>query len=310
MKRIFKYTLILSLTAALGSCSDDEYQAGRWTAAEGYAQVSFPKYSVSEKIDPSAPRTKTFEVKRKNTTGKHTVAFEVVENTDSIFSVTEATFADGDSTATFSISFPKAELDKTYKLLLQVSDPQSASPWDSQSTLFGYEVLIEKWNSLGMGGYTEDFLTTFFNLQNLTYEVEILEKDNQPGLYRLVYPYDGKYGYNEPGDWDETTTYYLEINATDSTGVWLPMREQGLDWGYGNLTVYSKAGQALDAGRTLAYAKNEGLTGTLSKEGVITFPEKSLLLRLPKYSTNWSEGNTNGAFAVYLPEAWAAKNKD
>ena len=159
----------------------------------------------------------------------------------------------------------------------------------------------EVFKSLGKGTYTEDFLAGLFEgMENLTYEVEIQESVDNPGKYRLVNPYGAAYPYNEPGDYDDTQDYYMVINAQDPEGVYIPLQGVGCDWGYGEWTVYSMAANYLDAGYTLADAKAAGQCGTL-KDGVITFPVKSLLITADGLGGKIYYANQYGAFKVVLP---------
>ena len=308
MKIFSKLALVLGFSLAFVACDDDDkFQPGAWDGSADSDTVYFAddEYSVSEILDPTDPTEKTFRLFRKNTEGESTVKFKVVENTDDVFEVSEATFADGEGETTFTVSFPDAEVDKTYRLTIQ---PEGSSSWDA-NTLLAYSILIERWNNLGVGLYVDDILTTFFGVGNIPEEVEILEKASKPGLYRVVYPYGEAYPYNEPGDWDDTKTYYLEIDATDPTAVWFDQQEQGLDWGYGNLTVWSLAGYYMANGKSLSEVKEDGCCGTL-EDGIITFPAESLLIKLPNYSANFYTANVNGAFAVVLPDAYAAMQEE
>lgn len=159
----------------------------------------------------------------------------------------------------------------------------------------------EVFKSLGMGLYTEDFIFGLFNgLENVTYEVEIEESVDNPGKYRLVNPYGAAYPYNEAGDYDASQNYYMVINAQDPEGVYIPLQGVGCDWGYGEWTVYSMAANYLDAGYPLEDVKAAGHCGTL-KDGVITFPEKSLLITADGLGGKLYYANTMGAFKVVLP---------
>ncbi len=167
-----------------------------------------------------------------------------------------------------------------------------------------------EWVSLGMCEYTEDFLASFFSVvgySNLvvTYDVEIQENSEQPGLYRLVNPYGTDYPYNgvfgmpfDPGN------HYMEINATDPEGVYIDMQDSGF-WSpaYGEMYVYSQAAYYMDEqGYTLQDAKNWALTGSL-RDGVITFPTQMTLIYFPYYTDILYYANLNDAFKVVLPEA-------
>ncbi len=157
-----------------------------------------------------------------------------------------------------------------------------------------------KWQSLGMAQYTEDIMP-FYNseIPNVTYEVEVQQSTETAGLYRLVYPYGAAYPLNEAGDYETSKNYYLEINAVDPQGVYIPMQAQGLDWGYGMLIVYSYAGYYLDGGNDFEAIKAAGYCGTL-ENGVITFPAGKLLATMVDLPDLY-DTNNNGAFKVVLP---------
>ena len=157
----------------------------------------------------------------------------------------------------------------------------------------------EVFKSLGMAQYTDDILTALFNLSNTTYEVEIQESVDNPGKYRLVNPYGEAYPYNEPGDWDDSQDYYMVIDARNPNAVIIPEQALGLDWGYGMLSIWSLADNYLGQGAPESYIAP--YVGTLV-EGVITFPQKSLLMSLAGYNNGtYYYANTNSAFKVVLP---------
>ena len=163
---------------------------------------------------------------------------------------------------------------------------------------------ISQWTSLGKATYTDAFVGAAYDGDNKTYEVEIQENDNNPGIYRLVNPYGKAFPYNEEGDWDDSRNYYLEINASDPDGVYITVQNTGLNWGDGNFYVHSLAAYYMDEGMTLAEVKAEGYCGKL-ENGVITFPTRSLLFAYFESSSDLYTVNVDGAFKVVLPGAIA-----
>lgn len=156
----------------------------------------------------------------------------------------------------------------------------------------------DPWKSLGVCAYTEDCMTTFFKLENLTYGVEIREHESKPGLYRLVNAYGAAYPYNEEGDYDTSKEYYIEINAQDPTAVYITNSPTGMNWGYGEISIWSYADYYMANGYTLADVKESGMCGTLV-DGVITFPAKTLLVNMAEYDNGgFYTANANGAFKV------------
>ena len=158
----------------------------------------------------------------------------------------------------------------------------------------------EEWKSLGMATYTEDCVTTFFNVENVSYQVEVRENTNQPGLYRIINPYGAAYPYNAEGDYDTSKEYFIEIDATDPEGVYIPgIYGTGMNWGYGEFSITSMAYYYMAAqGATFEEVKDGGYCGILA-DNVITFPAKSLLISLSEYNGgNFYTSNNNGAFRL------------
>ena len=190
---------------------------------------------------------------------------------------------------------------------------------ESASAVFEFAAAGSVWESLGMAEYTDDFMTmgyyddddnwvSIYNgLTPQTYEVEVLAHTKTPGLYRLKNAYAEVYPFNEPGDWDDSMDYYLEIDATNLSAVFITKQELGLDWGYGMISVESDAAYYMnewdatpeEVTATFEYYGYESPFGTLI-DGVITFPEDVFTV---SFGSNELYGNHNGAFKVVLPEA-------
>jgi len=137
----------------------------------------------------------------------------------------------------------------------------------------------DPWVSLGFCEYTDDVLIMLYTGDPddiPTYDVEILEHKDKPGLFRLKNAYGADYPYNDPGDYDEGNVY-IEINATDPDGVYIDYQSMGVDWGYGTHYIYSEASYYMDNGVSFAQVKEDGRCGTY-KDDVITFPTKKLLI--------------------------------
>ncbi|MBR4857288.1 MAG: hypothetical protein IKU94_11780 [Bacteroidaceae bacterium] len=128
------------------------------------------------------------------------------------------------------------------------------------------------WTSLGMGMYTEGIVCSLYNIEAQTYEVEILESNDNPGLYRVVNPYGEQWAYAEANTM--TPVDYMEVNATDAEAVYIAPQMLGVnleggdtELGYATYAAYLyAAGQA-----TLEDLKTLGYMGKVV-DGVITFP--------------------------------------
>ena len=169
------------------------------------------------------------------------------------------------------------------------------------------------WVSLGKGLYTDDFVSSLFGLDPVTYEVEIEENTETPGVYRMIYPYGEIYPYNEEGDWDASSVYNIEINAEDPEGVYIPVQDIGIDYGYGAMAIQSWGARYV-ANNSMDELKAEGYMGTL-KDGVITLPvferqtsdgATALYQGLVYMGSDGYYAGSNGAFKLVLPEAVSA----
>ena len=311
MNKIFKYSLALMVAAfGLASCSDsdDNYQKGTWDAADGFTNIYFEKASQSIELDPAEPTEFKAEVFRRNKENAATVTFDIKTNTDDVFTVSDAVFAAGDSVAEITINFPKAETGKPYTLTITSSDPENVSPKYSKGVTFSLTVNRVKWNPAGYyidengnkvegwAMYTDDVITGFYGVENVSYPVKLEERDDKPGYFRVLDLYKD-YPYNH--DFDESEVHYLYIDATNPNKVYFPERyyssmELGAD---GQIIVWGIAGLRLSQGRP---EDAEGNYGTYAN-GAITFPVKSLLIAEEFYNDGGLyTSNPNGLFKLVI----------
>lgn len=156
------------------------------------------------------------------------------------------------------------------------------------------------WVSLGMATYVEDCMTTFFNVENLAYQVEVRENKDQPGLFRIINPYGAAYPYNSEGDFDASKEYYIEIDATDPEGVYIPgVYGTGMNWGYGEVSISSLAYYYMaNQGVPFQDVKDAGYCGIYA-DNTITFPAGALLISMADYQNGgFFKSNVNGAFVL------------
>ena len=308
MNKITKYLygLMALPFLALASCTEEEKHVPGEPDLEGCYGVYFPTQKVGGTYDPTTDELK-FNVKINRTveSGSINVPLEIIGNEEGYFDIPESVeFADGQAETEFEVSFEKVPLGQECSFTIQMTDPEFVAQYSSNASFLTASVTVEKWESIGTGLFREDMMTTFYGVDNVEYEVEILENANQKGFYRLIYPYDSKYPYNEPGDWDESKTYYFEIHAEDPQGVWIPMQKTGMSWDKGMVWVGSDAGFEIEYnGATTEDLKGAGTLGSL-KDGVITFPTRTLLIGMEEHNDfGLYYANLNGMFRVCLPGA-------
>jgi len=189
-------------------------------------------------------------------------------------------------------------------MFVVVTFNDEGDPKESASRMFRFVSShdVETWTSLGMATYTDGFVALYYGAKEApTYQIEIQESDQNPGKFRLVNPYGADYPYNEPGDWDDSRNYYLEINAMDPQGVYIDFQNTGLNWGDGDYYAYSFASYFMDNGNTFEEVKAEGFCGTFVN-GIITFPINNLLGAFPE-SGDMFYANMKGEFKLVMPGA-------
>ena len=107
--------------------------------------------------------------------------------------------------------------------------------------------------------------TTAYDPQ--TYEVEILENSDEPGMYRIVNAFEGAADYANYSQYYTPTN--IDVNATDAEGVYIEAQQIGL----GSYAIATYGGYMLQ-NYDFATLKSYGYFGTL-ESGVITFPSFS-----------------------------------
>lgn len=125
------------------------------------------------------------------------------------------------------------------------------------------------WQSLGIGLWTDDILAPMFGGEAMTYEVEVKESTETPGLYRVIDAYSNNV-YPFADDDCATPGSFFVVDATDPEGVYIPLQSLGFDWGYGDF-AFCSWGYYYAAQTDLETAKDAGVLGTLV-DGVISFP--------------------------------------
>jgi len=172
------------------------------------------------------------------------------------------------------------------------------------------------WVSLGMGLYTDAFVSPLYTEEGTssTYEVEVLESTDEPGRYRLVNAYGAGFPLSEEGTYDPSATTYLEINAQDPDGVYITTQDLGANLGDGPLAIVSLGGYYVENGYSVEELKGYGYLGTL-KDGVITLPSFGIKNSEATYQGYTYIGDKgyygayNNEFKLVLPSARSAASK-
>ena len=294
LKNIFYVLLGSMAVVSVASCSDSpDYEEAPVPTNE---QVYFPNTNPQELRLSGSEKSFDVTVKRANTKGALSVALDA--EGDSLLSVPgSVSFADGQEEAKLTVGYDLATLgyDNPQDLTIALKDANLGTPYGISS--YKVNVIIPSpWTSLGQATVTDDLITCFFGVDNVSFKVEIQENDLAPGYYRLVNPYTTCYPYNGDDDYDASQTYYLYIHAEDPDKVWFERQALGNDYGYGMWNAWSRADWAISRGDdpTPWY-------GTL-KNGEITFPANGILVSMADYKeAGLYAANESGLFSVLLP---------
>ncbi len=310
--KIFKSFMVMAMALTAGffaSCSEE----GSWDA---YDTTSVPTYSFEQKESSyllSASDTLAqvaVKVFRNNSKGNVTLPLDVKLNNDVMtFDTAAVSFEDGQDYAEFiiDIDYANIAIGANYKANIAfVVD--SVNYFEHNESLTGNKttsisIQIEySWQSIGKALYTEDLVSTFFSVQNLTYEVEAEQAVENPAIIRLVDPYGAAYPYNTPEDYDASKQHYMLFNCEDPEGVYMDgYHASGMDWGYGEFTFGCMAYYYMTKGNSFEAVKAAGYCGTLDENLCITFPANTMLISMADYNGGGLyPSNANNLFKVDL----------
>ena len=159
----------------------------------------------------------------------------------------------------------------TGELQVVVASVAEGAAMDVQSYSFEYYGGgANPWNALGVGYFTDDIVAPLVKVAPPTYEVEICENTEKPGVYRIMNPYSNSV-YPLAEDDAAPEGLYLEVNAEDPNGVYVPYQALGFDWGVGEFGFESIGANLLASGSDFETLKGKGYLGSVV-DGVIKFP--------------------------------------
>lgn len=296
--KILALSMASLMTVAFTAC-DSEDESYEWASVSG-SQVYFNNSLAKEYVLSMNESSFNIPVSRISDADAINVPLNVTLEDGSLFTIPQSvSFAAGQKEASIQVSYDPANIvfDKFETVKISLADAGLTTEWGISEYVFTAGVPAP-WVSLGKATVVDDYITGFFGVENVAWQVELQENQLYPGYYRLVNPYGAGYPYNEPGDFDASQDYYLEIHAEDPSKVWIPITTYGMDWGYGNFIFGSMAGLRIAQGKPDAA---EGYYGQL-EDGIITFPAGALLIGMSDYNDGGLYAcNESGAFKVVFP---------
>ena len=305
-------TVILSI--AFSSCQKElTYQPGEKDAENCYG-VYFPAQSGTGdiQIEPGDPTFFTYTVRRSNTEGELHIPVKITDD-KRIFSASEIVFKDEEPTAELVVYFPSIERGVKYDCTIEIDGEQYVSKYSKNSSSLRFSVTMIQWNVLKgpngetTGKYRDAIFQDWFSVStaNCERDIQIQERDDMPGYYRIFDVYGVNYmSALFGGNMSSNCVYqsYMYINATDPDKVWIPTFKCGLilHSDYGEISIGSYVTEnAADFGSSIS-----SVYGTL-REGVIEFPSGSLQMKLEMLG--WYSANATGTHRIILP-GYSAKD--
>ncbi|HJC97123.1 MAG TPA: hypothetical protein H9924_00430 [Candidatus Phocaeicola merdavium] len=158
MNKIFKHSFIaLSLVLTLGfsACTEEVEYTPATQVDSNCIKASFASNDNFYELAPDESKELTLTVVRENTDGDVTIPLTVLRNDENMFQIPESvTFATGQNTATFNITFPNVEIGLEYTFSIGL-DEADVDPY-SQATLATTTGTVQmiQWDLLGDGSLT------------------------------------------------------------------------------------------------------------------------------------------------------------
>lgn len=237
---------------------------------------------------------------------------EVPVYDDSEFQFGRLVFNKNQKEATISVSFDELPTGERYRCSISITDPEYAQVYGYAATSVSFSVQMFEWTKLkGKAIYRDGFLSDIITLKEtyLETEVDIYERKDKKGFYRLDDVYsaaflarmnEGEEAYKEgPEALERAYSPYaikgtkIFVDASDPDKVYIPNQNVGLSSSFLGGIVYI----ASDVPEVFGSQSNM-LYGSLSDEGVITFPKNAITLGM---AGNYYFTNTAGKLRIVLP---------
>lgn len=301
LNKIFLSLLAGAALLGAGACNEEvKYDPAAPSALTPY-YISTTNSVSRDLLD--GQKNFTVTMGRIDTKGELTVPLHSEVTPDNPFTIpTEVTFADGVGVIEVPVQFDLSDL--------IVNQEYVVSLWFDgiENTPYSYgriDITVKylPWTKLGTGIYREDCITTFFNIDNDQWEVEIEEHPTTKGMYRVVNPYNENCPFIDMDMVDTSEDHYMVINAVNPDAVYIQNFWSGLTVNpeYGEVVITSEAYLNMLDGQTLQEQIDNNLVGTL-KDGIVKMPERSLLIGMTLYNDfGLYYANKNGMFKVVLP---------
>lgn len=306
--KTLKNLLYLFVAASLfAGCSDDDTITVGAEDDPNCYDVYFPSQEniADLELDPSEAPEATFIVRRNRDTDAITVPVTITGSEEGLFTATAIEFDEGQTETEFTVSFDGAEVGTTYTCEVNIDNPLYASLYTERATGFQFSVTRVKWvlvtgpNGETKGKWRDDLFSSLFNVPGTKYaekEVEIYERADMPGYYRILDIYDTAYiTALFGGNYGGFTSTYTILNATNPEMIYLPEQWTGRFVGGDGVLGFASNVPQNGFRNGSDYGKNEN--------GVFTFPVNGVLVNFDSDPEGFYYGNSGGMLRIMLPGA-------
>ncbi len=291
------------ITYLPGTLEDQETEGVYFPLQTGYTNEL-----VGLEFDTDDATQIEIKVSRTNMeTSVDAVPFELDASHEGIFELSDITFAEGQTETTAILDFSKAEIGVEYTCNIVISDPKYVAVYGNKRTSLHVSLLVATWvqvvgaNGETLGRWREDMLNMYKVNRFAEREIEIFEREDKPGIYRMNNIYDGAFLAEcvnlDPSlvqnNWREAS---IIINASNPDKVFIEQQDMGYilnnQEGWISMSSHTPEGHSSFA--------DAAKYGTL-KDGVITFPKDGIVCYLENlYGRAYIE-NQFSMFRVMLP---------
>jgi len=239
-----------------------------------------------------------------------TSTIEVPKAASNLFKAGKMIFYEGQKESSVTVDFPEIKPGLTYHCTLSITDLEYVSEYTDNASTLTFAVQMYEWRDIGTARYRDALFSDMFDWDGRYLEtvVAIQERKDKKGFYRMKAVYsaaylgrliEGQEAYDEkPATIEETYESYVDkdayivLDATDSSKVYFPAQKTGFsDPSLGDIYIASDVPET--------FTSSNVLYGKLSKDGIITFPEKGILFGMNGY---YYFSNSSGKFRIILPD--------
>lgn len=321
--KYLRYILPAFVLMAFASCQEEVYQPGEADLRDCQG-LYFPQEQATHyELSPKGKMELSFTVQRDKADFEAYVPYEMESSVEGMFEMEDEFiyFDEDQKKATFKVYVSDDfELGENYSCTIKVTDPLYVSKYALSSSVLSFSVAVVDWvrvkspdGSEDMGVWRDDFFTSLSDIVGapptkpyLEKEVEVYQRSDRPGYFRVDAIYTPEY-LSQIANGDDSAAEGLKdycpaesiyINATNPEKVYV-------DAQFTFFNPYNFYEGVLGSGVYMCSDVEEVFLSGYSnlygkyKDGVITFPKKSLVVYLPVGVS--VAGNQAGKTRLVLP---------